>query len=350
MPNQIEKLTEHLIVPPGKTIKLKKDYDPGFTGDLIKKKEAKELLADGIERLAEYQDKLYAQDNYSLLIILQAMDAAGKDGIVKHVMSGLNPQGTQVYSFKAPSAEELDHTYLWRNFKALPERGRIGIFNRSYYEEVLIVRVHPKILDGQKIPPALKDKHIWKRRFDEINEFEKYLVDNGTLVLKFFLNVSKEQQRRRFLERIELPDKNWKFSSADVAERAYWDDYQAAYEDAFNHTSTEWAPWYIVPADHKWFTRLAVGAVIYKTLRDLDLAYPVLDQAKRSDLLQAQAALLAEDGAPAAKAGKKHQKREREQETKQEAVAQAMQKLQAPPPQAPPPADAPGDPATAPGS
>lgn len=350
MPNQIEKLIEHLIVPPGETVKLKKDYDPGFTGDFIKKKEAQALLADGVKRLAEYQDKLYAQDTFAVLIIIQAMDAAGKDSIIKHVMSGLNPQGTQVYSFKAPSPEELDQTYLWRNFKALPERGRIGIFNRSYYEEVLIVRVHPKILAGQKIPPALKDKHIWKRRFDEINEFEKYLVDNGTLVLKFFLNVSKEEQRQRFLERIDLPDKNWKFSSVDVEERAFWDDYQTAYEDMFNHTSTEWAPWYIVPADHKWFARLAVGAVIYKTLKDLNPAYPVLDEAKRSDLLRSKAALEAEPGAPSVKKGKKHQQHEREQETEQEVVAQAMQKLQAPPPQAPSPTDAPGDAATAPGA
>ncbi len=294
--HNIEKLLDVLMVPPGKTIKLKKDYDPGFTGDFMKKKEAKERLAEGVKLLAEYQDKLYAQDNYAVLIILQAMDAAGKDGTIRHVMSGLNPQGTQVYSFKAPSPEELDHTYLWRNFKALPERGRIGIFNRSYYEEVLVARVHPTILESQKLPAELKDKKVWKRRFEEINNFEKYLVNNGTIVLKFFLNLSKEEQRRRFLARIELPEKNWKFSSADLKERGFWDDYQAAYEDVFNNTSTEWAPWYVVPADNKWFTRLAVGSVIYSTLRGLNLAYPEVDEAKKQDLLKAKTELEADGG------------------------------------------------------
>jgi PPK2 family polyphosphate:nucleotide phosphotransferase len=225
---------------------------------------------------------------------LQAMDAAGKDGVIKHVMSGVNPQGTQVYSFKAPSAEELDHTYLWRNFKALPERGRIGIFNRSYYEEVLVVRVHPEILDRQQLPPELKGKDIWKRRFEEINHFEEYLVDNGTIVLKFFLNVSKEEQKKRFLERIDRPEKNWKFSSADAKERQRWDDYQAAYEDLLNHTSTKHAPWYVVPADHKWFSRLAVGAVILRTLKDLKLAYPNIDEAQRQELLKAKEMLESE--------------------------------------------------------
>jgi PPK2 family polyphosphate:nucleotide phosphotransferase len=308
-----EKVMDLMMVPPGKTIKLKKDYDPGFTGDFVKKKDAKKLLAAGVELLAEYQNKLYAQDNYALLIILQAMDAAGKDGTIRHVMSGLNPQGTQVYSFKAPSAEELDHTYLWRNFKALPERGRIGIFNRSYYEEVLVARVHPAILDGQKLPADFKDKKIWKRRFEEINYFEKYLVNNGTIVLKFFLNVSKEEQRRRFLERIELPEKNWKFSSADLKERGFWDDYQAAYEDVFNNTSTEWAPWYVVPADNKWFTRLAVGSVIYATLRGLNLAYPEVDDAKKQDLLKAKAELEADGGPIEIEAGKKdkHKKKDK---------------------------------------
>jgi PPK2 family polyphosphate:nucleotide phosphotransferase len=277
-----------LLVPPGKKISLKKDYDPGYTGDLVKKKEAKELLADGILQLAEQQNRLYAQNTYSLLIIFQAMDAAGKDGVIKHVMSGVNPQGTQVYSFKAPSDEELDHDYLWRNFKALPERGRIGIFNRSYYEEVLVVRVHPAILDRQRLPPALKGKGIWKQRFQEINNFEEYLANNGTIVLKFFLNVSKEEQKKRFLERIDLPEKNWKFSTFDVKERGHWDEYQAAYEDMLNHTSTRHAPWYVVPADHKWFTRLAVGAVILQTLRDLKLAYPAIDEAQKQELLKAR--------------------------------------------------------------
>jgi len=317
-PNEknIERVLDVLLVPPGKTIKLKKDYDPGFTGDFVKRKDAKKLLAQGVQWLAEYQDKLYAQDTYSVLIVLQAMDAAGKDGTIKHVMSGLNPQGTQVYSFKAPSAEELNQTYLWRNFKALPERGRIGIFNRSYYEEVLVARVHPEIVEHQKLPAELKDKKIWKRRFEEINQFEQYLVANGTIVLKFFLNVSKEEQRRRFLERIDLPEKNWKFSSADLKERGHWDEYQAAYEDVFNHTSTAWAPWYVVPADNKWFTRLAVGAVIYSTLRGLKLAYPTVDADKQQELLQAKAELEADGGPlePAVDKKKNKKKKKEEQE------------------------------------
>jgi PPK2 family polyphosphate:nucleotide phosphotransferase len=317
-PNEknIERVLDVLLVPPGKTIKLKKDYDPGFTGDFVKRKDAKKLLAQGVQWLAEYQDKLYAQDTYSVLIVLQAMDAAGKDGTIKHVMSGLNPQGTQVYSFKAPSAEELNQTYLWRNFKALPERGRIGIFNRSYYEEVLVARVHPEIVEHQKLPAELKDKKIWKRRFEEINQFEQYLVANGTIVLKFFLNVSKEEQRRRFLERLDLPEKNWKFSSADLKERGHWDEYQAAYEDMFNHTSTAWAPWYVVPADNKWFTRLAVGAVIYSTLRGLKLAYPTVDADKQQELLRAKAELEADGGPlePAVDKKKNKKKKKEEQE------------------------------------
>ena len=295
MPSKIDKLYDLLLVPPDKKINLKKDYDPGFTGELVKKKQAEKLLADGILELAEQQNRLYAQNNYALLIVLQAMDAAGKDGVIKHVMSGVNPQGTQVFSFKAPSAEELDHTYLWRNFKALPERGNIGIFNRSYYEEVLVARVHPEILARQQLPPRLKDKAIWKRRFQEINNFEEYLVNNGTIVLKFFLNVSKAEQKKRFLERIDRPEKNWKFSSADARERQRWDDYQAAYEDVLNHTSTKHAPWYVVPADHKWFSRLAVGAVILQTMRDLKLAYPTISEAQQQELLKAKEMLESEE-------------------------------------------------------
>ncbi len=285
---RIEALMKRIIVPPGQKINLKKDYDPGFTGEWVNKKEAKEILAEGIQQLAEYQNMLYAQNTYALLIIFQAMDAAGKDGVIKHVMSGVNPQGTQVYSFKAPSDEELDHDYLWRNFKALPERGRIGIFNRSHYEEVLVVRVHPEILGGQRLPPELKGKGIWKRRYEEINNFEQYLTQNGIVVLKFFLNVSREEQKQRFLERIELPEKNWKFSTFDVKEREHWDEYQAAYEDMLNHTSTKHAPWYVVPADHKWFTRLAVAAVIHKTMRDLKLAYPAVSEEHKQELLKAK--------------------------------------------------------------
>jgi PPK2 family polyphosphate:nucleotide phosphotransferase len=267
---------------------LKKDYDPSFKPDYITKEDAQQLLSDGIEKLAEFQDKLYAQDNYGLLINLQALDAAGKDGTIKHVMSGLNPQGCQVFSFKVPSSEELDHDYLWRYTKALPERGRIGIFNRSYYEEVLVTRVHPELMERQKLPPKSKDKNIWKRRFEEINNFEKYLVDNGIIVLKFFLYVSKDEQKKRFMERIERPEKNWKFSDNDVKERAYWDAYIEAYEDVFNHTSTEWAPWYIIPADRKWFTRLAVGAVIYLTLEGLNLEYPTVTEERQQGILQAK--------------------------------------------------------------
>lgn len=296
MANRIEELLDVLRVPSGKKINLKKDYDPDFTGKWVKKEEAKETLTEGIQILAEMQDKLWAQDQYALLIILQALDAAGKDSTIKHVMSGVNPQGVDVHSFKVPSGEELDHDYLWRNFKALPARGRIGIFNRSYYEEVLAVRVHPEFLAGQKLPPSLKDKNIWNRRFEEINNFEKYLVDNGIIVVKLFLYVSKETQKERFLERTLEPEKNWKFSAADMKERAFWDDYMAAYEDMFNHTSTEWAPWYIVPADHKWFTRLAVAAVLYSTMKSLNLAYPTVSEEQKEALLVAKEELEHEDG------------------------------------------------------
>jgi PPK2 family polyphosphate:nucleotide phosphotransferase len=278
-----EKLYRKMLVPPGKKIDLKRDYDPGFAVKMTKD-EAAAILLEGIAQLAEFQDKLYAQDRYSLLILFQALDAAGKDGTIKHVMSGLNPQGCDVHSFKAPSAEELDHDYLWRCVKALPERGRIGIFNRSYYEEVLVARVHPEILEKQKLPESLKDKNIWKRRFEEINHFENFLVDNGTVVLKFFLNVSKKEQKRRFLERIEEPEKNWKFSAGDAMERAFWKDYMAAYEDMFNHTSTKWAPWVIVPADNKPFTRLAVAHGIYRTLKGLHLEYPRVSGERRAEL------------------------------------------------------------------
>ena len=277
-----------LIVEPGSTISLKKEYDPGYTADFLEKGEAKDLLDEGIKKLAELQDKLYAQNTHALLIVIQAMDAAGKDGVIKHVMSGLNPQGVQVTSFKAPSAEELDHDYLWRCYKALPERGRIGIFNRSYYEEVLVVRVHPEFLKRQQLPPDSIDKKIWARRFEEINNFEKYLVSNGTVVLKFFLNVSQKEQKKRFLERIDLPEKNWKFSTADAQERAHWNEYMEAYEDMLNNTSTKWAPWYIIPADKKWYTRIAVGAVMLHTLQGLELEYPTVDEDHKKELIKAK--------------------------------------------------------------
>jgi PPK2 family polyphosphate:nucleotide phosphotransferase len=284
---------DRFIVPPRKKIHLK-DYDPAYTGKFKDKTEAAEKLARDIERLAELQDVLYAQNTYALLVIFQAMDAAGKDGTIRHVMSGVNPQGTQVYSFKGPSPEELDHDYLWRSFKALPERGRIGIFNRSYYEEVLVVRVHPQILELQQLPPEARRKGVWKRRFEEINNFERYLVRNGVHVLKFFLNVSKQEQKRRFLARINTPEKNWKFSLNDAKERGYWDDYMAAFEDLFQHTSTPWAPWHIVPADNKWFTRAAVADVIIDKLKSLDLRYPEVSEEHMQNLMRAKELLESE--------------------------------------------------------
>lgn len=278
---------DHFIVSPGKKIRLK-DYDPGFTAHYKNKDEASTKLQKDIKELAKYQNMLYAESTYALLVVLQAMDTAGKDGIIQHVMTGLNPQGTQVHSFKAPSVEELDHDFLWRNMQALPERGGIGIFNRSYYEEVLVVRVHPEILDLQKLPPGAKGKGIWKCRFEEINNFENYLSRNGIVILKFFLNLSKEEQRQRLLARINTPEKNWKFSLADVKERTYWDDYMMAFEDTFNHTSTEQAPWYIIPADNKWFTRTVVADVIVEKLKSLNLNYPVISQEHRKGLLESK--------------------------------------------------------------
>lgn len=268
---------DHLIVKPGETIRLK-DCDPGFTSHYKDKDEASVKLRKDVKLLAEYQNVLYAQNTYAVLVMLQAMDTAGKDGVIRHVMSGVNPQGTQVHSFKAPSAEELSHDFLWRNMKALPERGGIGIFNRSYYEEVLVVRVHPELLDLQRLPPMAKGKNIWQHRFDEINHFEKYLVRNGIVVLKFFLNLSKAEPKRRLLARINRPEKNWKFSINDAKERAYWDDYMNAFEDALNHTSTEHAPWCIIPADNKWFTRTVVADVIVEKLKSLDLSYPTVSE------------------------------------------------------------------------
>jgi len=290
-----KQILKKLRVPAGERISLSKDYDPGYTGDFSKREEAQGRLQEGIAKLAEDQEKLYAESKHALLVIFQALDAAGKDGLIKHVMSGINPQGCQVYSFKAPSVEELDHDYLWRSNKALPERGRIGIFNRSYYEEVLVVRVHPEILEGQQLPEVLKDKKIWQRRFNEINEYERYLTNNGVVVLKFFLNVSKAEQKKRFLERIDKPEKNWKFSAADVRERSYWKDYMQAYEDVFNNTSTEWAPWYIIPADAKWFTRLAVAEIIAETLEQLDLKYPKPSAEQLKSLTEARKILEAEE-------------------------------------------------------
>jgi PPK2 family polyphosphate:nucleotide phosphotransferase len=294
----MDTLLDSLIVPPGKKIDLRRDYDPGHIGHFMAKEDAGEATADGIRLLSLQQDKLYAQDTYGLLIIFQAMDAAGKDSTIKHVMSGVNPQGVQVTSFKVPSVEELNHDYLWRNYIALPRRGDIGIFNRSYYEEVLVVRVHPEYLARQHIPPELNDRDLWNRRFDEINNFEKYLTNNGIIVLKFFLYVSKEEQKRRFLQRIGEPDKNWKFSAADIHERAFFEDYMDAYEDMFNHTSTANAPWYIIPADHKWFTRLAVVSVIQRALDRLHLEYPKVTTEEKDALLRAKADMENESDGP----------------------------------------------------
>lgn len=288
----IDEFVKPFIVPPGKKISLAKDYDPDYHAKFLKKSDAGPLLQEGVQQLAEYQSMLYAQDIYGILVIFQALDAAGKDSAVKHVMSGINPQGVQVYSFKQPSPEELDHDYMWRCFTRLPERGRIGIFNRSYYEEVLVVRVHPQILDNQQLPPELKKQpQIWKTRYEDMNNFEKYMTNNGYKVVKFFLNVSKEEQRQRFLARIDEPDKNWKFSMADVKERGYWDEYQKAYEEMLNNTSTKWAPWYVIPADRKWFARLAVAAVMINTMRSLNLHYPEVTEAQKATLDEARVAL-----------------------------------------------------------
>jgi PPK2 family polyphosphate:nucleotide phosphotransferase len=272
------------------------NIDPGDTHRLSgeDKDEAREWLQRGVEWLAEKQDMLYAQDRWSLLLMFQAMDAAGKDGTIKHVMSGVNPQGCQVFSFKQPSSEELDHDYLWRYMRSLPERGRIGIFNRSYYEEVLVVRVHQELLAAQKLPPKLVTKKIWKERLEDIAGFERYLSRNGVVVLKFFLHVSRQAQKERFMERLDQPEKNWKFSPADVKERGHWDAYMKAYEEAIRATAAEHAPWYVVPADNKWFTRLVVATAIVETLEKLDLAYPKIDEAKRQELAAARQALLSE--------------------------------------------------------
>ena len=280
-------------VTDGSSFRLVK-IDSGDTQGIKDKKKAQEALAAGIQELAALQETLYAQNQWGMLLIFQAMDAAGKDSAIEHVMSGINPQGCQVYSFKAPSPEELDHDFLWRTSRCLPERGRIGIFNRSYYEEVLVVRVHPEFLGGQRLPAGRDGKGIWKRRFEDIAAFERYLARQGFGILKFFLHVSKDEQKKRFLDRIDQPEKNWKFAMADVEEREHWDDYMAAYEDMIRHTAAEHAPWFVVPADNKWFTRLVVADAIRRALEKLDLAYPTVGGAKRKELAAARQALLAE--------------------------------------------------------
>ena len=285
--------TKKFRVEPGQKARLDKRSTKSTDG-YKNKSEAKGKLASDIARMQEYQDMFYAADTYSLLIIFQALDAAGKDGAIKHVMSGLNPQGCQVASFKSPSSNELDHDYLWRCNIHLPQRGRIGIFNRSYYEEVLVTRVHPTILAAQRLPREAETGNIWKRRFAEINNYESYLHDNGTKVLKFFLHLSKDEQKRRFLDRIDRPEKNWKLSPSDVKERALWDDYQAAYEDAITHTSTKHAPWHVIPADHKWFARIAIADIVTATLKGLKLKYPEVSDLQRRQLEETKALLLAE--------------------------------------------------------
>ena len=278
---------KELLAEPGRKFRLK-DHDPAYTGGIKAKEEAQKRLKKGVERLRELQELLYAQDTWSLLLVFQAMDAAGKDSTVEHVMSGVNPQGCQVFAFKQPSSEELDHDFLWRTYRCFPERGRIGVFNRSYYEEVLVVRVHRALLGRQKLPPKLVTKRIWEERFEDINGMERHLARSGTAVVKFFLNVSKAEQRRRFLARLDEPEKNWKFAVGDVHERAHWGDYQNAYQDMIAHTSTEAAPWYVIPADHKWFTRMAVADIVVDTLKGLKLRSPELTPEKKKELAEAR--------------------------------------------------------------
>ncbi len=288
--SKLHRISKRYRIDQGEKFRLE-DVDPGDTGGFKSQDHAKKLLQAGIETMTELQQKLYAQDCWALLLIFQAMDAAGKDGTIRHVMSGVNPQGCQVFSFKAPSSEELDHDYLWRTTKSLPERGRIGIFNRSYYEETLVVRVHPEILERQKLPSELVTKHIWKERFEDICAFERYATRNGIAIRKFFLHVSRREQKERLLARLDRADKNWKFSAVDAQERGRWDDYMHAYEEMIQHTATPHAPWYVVPADHKWFTRLVVAAAVVDALDDLKLSYPKVSKAQRKELAVARTML-----------------------------------------------------------
>lgn len=294
---RIQQFIEPMRVAPGSRVRLPDDFDPGYSAPELEKDDSAALLAEGVAHLAELQDRLYSQDTYGVLFVLQAMDAAGKDGTIKHMMSGVNPQGVTVTSFKAPTEHERDHTYLWRCQQAVPARGMIGIFNRSHYEDVLVVRVHPEFLTGSKLPAEAITPDIWTRRFDEINAFERHLVDNGIRVVKVFLNVSRQEQRQRFLDRIEDPTKNWKFSAQDVRERAHWDDYQRAFSDMLSATSTAWAPWYVVPADKKWFARLSAAAILTHTLLEIDPQYPVLGDEALAELAACRTTLLAEDPA-----------------------------------------------------
>jgi PPK2 family polyphosphate:nucleotide phosphotransferase len=287
---QASRFSKPFRIEHGKSFRLKK-YDPANTLGVNFRETPETLLQQSIAKMNDMQEKLYAQDQWAVLLIFQAMDAAGKDSTIKHVMSGVNPQGCQVASFKQPSTEELNHDFLWRNMRQVPERGHIGIFNRSYYEEVLVVRVHSEFLEKQHLPPELVTKHIWKERFEDIRNHEAYLTRNGIVIRKFFLHVSKQEQKRRFLKRLEEPEKNWKFSASDAREREHWDDYMEAYEDMIRHTATPDCPWYVVPADHKWFTHLVVGSAIIETLKGLNLAFPKIDSARRKELEAARRAL-----------------------------------------------------------
>ncbi len=292
---RVSEFIEPFRVKPGSNVRLAKDFDPSFKAGVKKKKEGVALLAGGVRLLSEYQARLAAQDSWGVLVVLQALDAAGKDGTIRHVMSGVNPQGVAVHSFKQPSAEELDHDFLWRYAQHLPRRGEIGIFNRSHYEEVLVVRVHPEILDREKLPAAAKrGRDVWRHRYRQINDWERYLTENGIRVVKLFLNLSKEEQRIRFLRRLDLPDHNWKFSAADVKERERWDDYQKAFSEVLSHTSTEWAPWYVIPADRKWFARIGAGAALVNTLMEIDPRFPTVSKAQRERLVEIKAALEAQ--------------------------------------------------------
>jgi PPK2 family polyphosphate:nucleotide phosphotransferase len=291
---RIREFIEPFRVAPGSDVVLGRDYDPAYTGDFFKEEDSKDLIKQGVDLLAHYQARLAAQDTYGVLVVLQALDAGGKDSTIRHVMSGVNPQGVVVHGFRAPSAEELDHDYLWRYAQKLPARGQIAIFNRSHYEEVVVVRVHPKILEGQKLPPAARDDGVWERRYRQINDWERFLVENGFPVVKLFLNLSKEEQRHRFLRRINHPDDNWKFNANDVKQRAYWDAYQAAFSEMLSATSTEHAPWYVIPADHKWVMRVAVAAVLVNTLFELDPQFPTVSEDARRALLSSKAELEAE--------------------------------------------------------
>ena len=295
-------LIEPLMVPPGSTVRLSRDHDPGYTGQ-VPRQQAAGLLADGVDLLAEYQDRLAAQDTYGMLLVLQGLDASGKDSTIKHIFSGVNPQGCAVHSFKQPTYSELEHDFLWRHVIALPERGHVGIFNRSYYEECLVTRVHPDLLAKERLPPELVTRNIWRERFEDICAFERYLRRSGTVVLKFFLNISREEQRQRFLERLDDPAKVWKFSMADIAERALWPRYMAAYQDVVRHTSTEIAPWYVVPADHKWFARVVIGSAIVSALDALNLRFPRA-KASLEEFKRLREALLAEGKRPAVKKAK----------------------------------------------